>query len=145
MSFTVSRLTHLADVTITAPIDGHYLRHNGMEWVNSPILAGDIPPLPGLDLIDAGTAFVLTLQSDSTPDFTADHTLTFDTADGARLFIISGDGAIDQDVRVAASPTFAGVTLSGLTATRLVATNAANLLVSSDIVNWIIGTANQVI
>ncbi|MDD5777967.1 MAG: hypothetical protein PHU95_00755, partial [Candidatus Thermoplasmatota archaeon] len=64
---------------------------------------------------------------------------TIDTTEWANL-----DG-LNQTVATTSSPTFAGVTLSGLTATRLVATNAANLLVSSDIVNWIIGTANQVI
>lgn len=43
-----------------------------------------------------------------------------------------------------ASPEFTGLTLSGLTATRLVSTDADKLLASTDIVNWVAGTTNQV-
>jgi hypothetical protein len=42
-------------------------------------------------------------------------------------------------------PTFAGITLTDLTASRLVATDANKQLVSSDLINWVTGTANQVI
>lgn len=42
------------------------------------------------------------------------------------------------------SPTFADVTLTDLTAVRLVATDASKKLISSDLVNWVAGTANRV-
>jgi hypothetical protein len=44
-----------------------------------------------------------------------------------------------------ASPTFASLTLSGLTASRLVSTDSINALVSSDLYSWVTQTANQVL
>lgn len=44
-----------------------------------------------------------------------------------------------------ASPTFSGLTLTGLTASRLLATDANNLLVSTDAYSWVTQTANQVL
>ncbi len=43
------------------------------------------------------------------------------------------------------SPVHAGLTLTDLTASRLVASDANKTLESSDIVNWIDGTVNQII
>lgn len=45
---------------------------------------------------------------------------------------LGGQQGNPQDVNTGASPTFAGLTLSGLTASRLVGTNAAKALASSD-------------
>ena len=44
-----------------------------------------------------------------------------------------------------ASPDFSSLTLSDLTASRLVASNADKLLISSDLASWVTGTANQVV
>jgi hypothetical protein len=59
-----------------------------------------------------------------------------------------GDGTITlsapQDLGSGSSPTFVGLTLSGLTASRMVVSNGSKALVSDDIVNWIAGTANQI-
>ena len=41
-------------------------------------------------------------------------------------------------------PTFAGLTLDDLTASRLIATNASKVLESSDLVSWVTGTANEI-
>lgn len=41
-------------------------------------------------------------------------------------------------------PTFAGLTFTGLTASRLIATDANKVLVSSNLVDWVTGTANRV-
>ena len=41
-------------------------------------------------------------------------------------------------------PTFAGLTLDDLTASRLIATNASKVLESSDLASWATGTANQI-
>lgn len=38
-------LAALTDTTITTPATGQYLRHDGTDWKNSAILAGDIPTL----------------------------------------------------------------------------------------------------
>ena len=43
------------------------------------------------------------------------------------------------------SPTLTGLTLTGLTASRLIATDASKTLISSDLVSWVTGTANQII
>jgi hypothetical protein len=45
----------------------------------------------------------------------------------------------------AASPTFTGVTITGLTASRLIWSNASKTLASKDLVDLIAGTANQII
>lgn len=41
-------------------------------------------------------------------------------------------------------PTFASLTLSDLTASRLTATDASKVLVSSDLASWVTGTANEI-
>lgn len=43
-----------------------------------------------------------------------------------------------------AEPTFVGITFTGLTASRLIATDASKALESSDLINWVTGTANRV-
>ena len=43
-----------------------------------------------------------------------------------------------------AVPDFSGLTLTDLTASRLVASNADKLLISSDLASWVSGTANQI-
>jgi len=42
-------------------------------------------------------------------------------------------------------PTYAGLTLTGLTASRLLASNASKALVSSNLASWVTQTANQVL
>ena len=60
----------------------------------------------------------------------------------------NGDGTVTvsspQDSDVTASPIFTGMTLTGLTGTRLVATTGADALTSSDLFGWVAGTTNQV-
>lgn len=61
-----------------------------------------------------------------------------------------GDGSITlstpQDITAASSPTFAGVTLSSLTASRLMASSGAKAAISvANLQSWIAGTANQII
>ena len=43
------------------------------------------------------------------------------------------------------NPTYAGLTLTGLTASRLIASDASKALVSSDLASWVAQTANQVL
>jgi len=51
---------------------------------------------------------------------------------------------LTQGLTVSDSPEFTTFTLSGLTATRLVATDGDKVLVSTDANSWIAGTANQI-
>lgn len=60
-----------------------------------------------------------------------------------------GDGSVTlttpQDTHTGASPTFVAATLSGLTASRLMASDGSKLTVSvADFTNWISGTAGQI-
>ncbi len=72
----------------------------------------------------AGTSNQITVTDDS------DGTITLSTP---------------QDIHTGASPTFAGLTLSGLTASRLVYSNGSDLLSSvTDLTSWIAGTANEI-
>jgi hypothetical protein len=41
-------------------------------------------------------------------------------------------------------PVYSGLTLSGLTASRLIATDASNALTSADLASWVTGTANEI-
>ncbi len=52
---------------------------------------------------------------------------------------------LDAELNTGASPIFAGISLSGLTASRLAATDASKVLVSSDLYAWVTQTANQVL
>ena len=60
-----------------------------------------------------------------------------------------GDGTITlsapQDIHTGASPTFLGLTLSGLTGSRLVSTDVSNGLTSvANLASWVAGTTNQI-
>jgi hypothetical protein len=59
-----------------------------------------------------------------------------------------GDGTITlsgpQDLASTSSPSFTGLTVSGLTATRLVASNGASAVASSALSDWVTGTSDQV-
>lgn len=50
-----------------------------------------------------------------------------------------------RSLATGASPEFYGLTLSGLTASRLVSSNASKGLASTNLVSWVTGTTNQVI
>lgn len=64
---------------------------------------------------------------------------------------IAGDGtaivtfSTPQDTHTGAIPTFAGLTLSGLTASRLLASDGAKALASTSASSWVLGTAGQVV
>lgn len=56
-----------------------------------------------------------------------------------------GDVAITSDLSIGGSLSLTGtLTLSGLTASRLTATNASKQLVSSDLSSWVAGTTNRI-
>ena len=57
---------------------------------------------------------------------------------------VEGTSQLNQDLTTDASPTFTGATLSGLTATRLAATDGSSALSSTSLNSWVAGTSNQV-
>jgi hypothetical protein len=102
----------------------------------------------GIYILDTDASHFLIVKAGS--DLTADRIITFTTDDAARTLTINGDPTLadwfDQSVKQAASPTFAGLTVSGLTASRLLATNGSKGLASvADLASWIAGTANQIV
>lgn len=71
------------------------------------------------------------------------------TGTANQVTVTPGGGSITlslpQNVHTGASPTFAGATLSGATASRLLATDGSKALTSvGNLADWIAGTANQV-
>lgn len=65
--------------------------------------------------------------------------------DGTNWIDLTIGSWIDQDVSIGASPTWVGATFSGLTASRLLATDGAQALASVAALSaWIAGTANRV-
>ena len=83
----------------------------------------------------------------STP-LTAERALTgttnqVDVADGGTNAAVTI--STPQNIHTAATPTFAGATFSGLTASRLISTDGAKALASvSDLTSWVAGTSNRV-
>ena len=49
-----------------------------------------------------------------------------------------------QNIHTGASPTFAGLTLSDLTASRILSTNGSKGLTSTSLASWLTGTSNQI-
>jgi len=100
----------------------------------------------GLHILDTDASHDLIIAPGS--NLTADRTLTLTTGDANRAVTLNGDVTLDdwfdQSVKQAASPTFAGLTLSGLTASRLLATNGSKALTSTDLASWVAGTTNRI-
>jgi hypothetical protein len=100
----------------------------------------------GLHILDTNATHDLIFAVGS--DLTADRVLTLTTGDAARTITLSGNPTLndwfDQAVKQASSPTFAGATFNGLTASRLVATGAGKALASADANSWISGTTNEI-
>lgn len=66
-------------------------------------------------------------------------------AGGALGFDADGNLSVSNDFDGSANPTVTSVTITGLTASRLVATDASKVLASvSDLSTWIAGTSNQI-
>lgn len=69
---------------------------------------------------------------------TSDQVTVTDDTDGTITL------SLPQSIATSSSPTFTGLTLSGLTATRLVASDGSDVLVSTSLNSWVAGTANQI-
>lgn len=101
-----------------------------LQTTDSPSFAGITINNTGLHLLDTGGDHDLIIAPGS--DVSADRTLTITTGDSDRTITLSGDPTLsdwfDQNVKAAASPTFAGVTL-GNTGLHLLDTNASHDLI----------------
>ena len=79
----------------------------------------------GLHLLDTDASHDLIIKPGS--DLTADRTYTITTGDSDRTITLSGNPTLndwfDQNVKTTATPTFVQALLSGLTASRLMASN----------------------
>ncbi len=80
--------------------------------------AGTVDSLTSLSVRSTGAAFDLTLATATV--FTAGRTLTIDPGDSARVVTLSGNPTLadwfDQDVKAAANPTFANLTITSFAA-----------------------------
>ena len=104
-----------------------------------------------VDLTLSGLTALRLIATDGSKVLVSVAALTAWIAGTASQIIITddGDGTITistpQDIHIGASPTFVGLTLSGLTASRLMATDGAKAADSVvALTSWIAGTANQI-
>jgi hypothetical protein len=86
---------------------------------------------------DASKALSSTLLTDWLAGTTSQVTVTADGSGGAVL-------SVPQDIATTSSPTFAGATVSGMTADRILGTGTGSVLESVNLTDYIAGTTNQV-
>ena len=114
---------------------------------NTPTGSTDIASLgyagahyAGLTLTYITAAAEATLTGSRRLVGTANQVILTDGGAGSTMTL-----GLPQNIHTGASPTFADLTLSALTNSRLLATNGADLLVSvANLASWILGTINQV-
>lgn len=136
--------TNAGILYVTTGNDLHYVKEDGTDVVVT--LGGGV----GGSIADATTAFLLTMKSDSTPDFTANRDLTFNLVNASRTLTISGDASVDQDVRIASSPVFVTPSLTSLKLKDSALDNTLEIKSNEDlaadrILNLIVGAANRTI
>jgi len=127
---------------------GHYiiqLQGDGTR-VFSVDKSGNLYSLGGvavgsLDLADTDASNNLSLVWNEND--TSDRTLNFLVSGGTRSLTIEADSLLNQDLTTDATPTFAGLIGSGLTASRLLSTSAGKALTSTALNSWVTGTANR--
>ena len=131
-NLTVSRILTLTtgDAARTITLSGSPTLDNwfdqAVKAASSPTFAGVTLGNTGLHILDTNASHDLIIMPGS--DLTTDHTLTLKTGDASWSLIFEADATISQDYSTDASPTFAGLTLSGLAAGYLVFTGAGGVL-----------------
>jgi hypothetical protein len=124
-SATVAGLDNIGDVNAPSPSSGDYLKWNGTDWVNDAISLDELndttvpSPSSGDYLKWNGTAWVndpINLGSDTIGNYLSDIT----AGTGVGITHTPGEGSsaeisIGQDVSTSATPTFAGISLTGTT------------------------------
>lgn len=109
------------------------------KGVESTILAQITLDNEGLHIRDIKGTRTLTIKPGS--NLTKDRTLAIVTGDSDRTITIQGnptlDDWFDQAVKTLSRPTFLTLFLSGLSASRLIATDSSKKLVSTILADWI--------
>jgi len=146
------------DLTLSAPSNIYSLDHDSfsgfvgnehIDHITVSIAAGGI--LSGGGDISANRTISLNhsdVDHNQTTNFVANehinHTSVSITAGNG----LTGGGDISTtrtlDFDATYSPSFAGMTITSLTASRLVASDGSKALVSSDLASWVTGTTNRV-
>lgn len=104
----------------------------GIEFENGGSIVGYVKTNGSGDLLmKAATGGELTLDVDGTYEIAVNGNLTVEAA-----------SIVNQDLTTDATPEFTSVELSGLTASRLAATNGSNVLESINLVDWSAGDSN---
>lgn len=133
-------------VKLTDLTASRLLATDSVYTTESTSLASWIAGGSGISVVDDGDGSVTISAS-------AAGAVTSLTGTANQILVNGGVGPVGgaitltlpQNVHTAASPTFASATLTGLLASRLMATSAGNAAVSvSDLTSWIAGTANRV-
>ena len=118
-------------------VEGVKMKDNSIETVVNISVTGAITvPNTGLHLLDTDASHDLIIKPGS--DLSADRILTLTTGDADRMITLQGnptlDDWFDQSVKIAASPTFAGLTLSGAIATPTTITTSGLITSGTNIV-----------
>jgi hypothetical protein len=123
---------------------------DGGKWIASDKFAADT--MQALDLssalvwADASGNLIEVLPADLGAAVRAELAGTSNQVSISAADAVTGISTLSlpQNIHSGASPTFVAATLSGLTASRLMASDASNATVSIDLINWVTGTANRV-
>ncbi len=152
-------LADLTDTTVSSPASGNILVWDGTDSWDNKALSGDLTiDNNGVVTLTNGTSTRTNLGLSIGTDVQAYDAQLADVAglavtdgnfivgNGTNFVAESADTArISLGVGTTDSPTFTGLTLSGMTATRLLATDGTSGLTSvANLASWIAGTTNQI-
>jgi hypothetical protein len=144
---TGSELTLDVNAASTIAVAGNLTVESGPSYINQDVTTDAMPEFTKAKLstltesrLMASNGLKETVSADLSA-WVAGTTNQVNVADDA-------DGSITlslpQNIHSGSSPTFVAATLSGLSASRLMASDAGKATVSIDLINWVTGTANRV-
>ena len=144
---TGSELTLDVNAASTIAVAGNLTVESGPSYINQDVTTDAMPEFTKAKLSTL-TASRLMASNGSKETVSADlYSWVAGTANQVNV-ADDADGSITlslpQNIHSGASPTFVAATLSGLTASRLMASDASKATVSIDLINWVTGTANRV-
>ena len=141
-----------AGIYLASDSAGENIRWSASEdkWIASDKFAADV--MQALDLssalvwADASGNLTEVLPADLGAAVRAELAGTSNQVSISAADAVTGISTISlpQNIHSGASPTFVAATLSGLTASRLMASDASKATVSIDLINWVTGTVNRV-